>query len=186
MKVDKKKIKKAGNRKKFPDLKNLRIPSFEDLKNFDPASIDRKKAIKAGVMLLAVIILLRGCTGMKNADVSKEPGPAQTEAPAFADLTADDIMTGKIDRPYTGKTIKNIDLDKLVQILNNIVFIENTEPFPGTSSKGTYFTLYMENGTKITITAADDYLTINDAGWKVDAGSYNDLIEFATQAFRKK
>lgn len=184
MKVDRKKIKKAENRKKLPDLKKLRVPSFEDLKNFDPASIDRKKSTKAGIILLIVIILLRGCAGMKDASVSKEP--VQTEAPAFTDLTADDIMTGKIERPYTGKTAKNIDLDKLVPILNSVVFIENTDPFPGTSSKGTYFTLYMEDGTKIMIIAADDYLTINDTGWKVDAGSYNDLVAFATQALRKK
>lgn len=195
MKVDNRLVKKAAAKnkreeaiKKLPDLKNISIPTMDDIRNFDPSSIDKKKAITAGVIFLILIILLRGCAGMKDvqtgqgADVSSSVG---AEAPAFGTMTADDIMTGKIERPYTGKSAKNIDLDRLVLILNDVMFIENREPFPETSSKGTYFTLYMEDGTKIKITAADNYLTINDVGWSVDAQSYNSLVDFATQALKR-
>lgn len=189
MKVDNKLVNKAAarNRKKerLEKLKNFSVPTWEDLKHFDFTSINRKKAIAAGVIFLLFVILLRGFAGMKDVSVPQDPISVSGKIPAFDTLTVDDIMTGKVQRPYSGKKANNIDLDKLVPILNDIVFIENMEPFEETGSKGTYFTLYMEDGSKTTITAADNYLTINGVGWKVDAQSYNDLIEFATQTLKK-
>lgn len=189
MKVDNKLVNKAAARsrkkERLEKLKNFSVPTWEDIKHFDFTSINRKKAVTAGVIFLLLIILLRGFAGMKDASVPQDPTSISGEAPAFDILTIDDIMTGKVQRPYSGKKANNIDLDKLVPILNNIVFIENVEPFEETGSKGTYFTLYMEDGSKTTITAADNYLTIDGVGWKVDAQSYNDLVEFATQALKK-
>lgn len=195
MKVDNKQVNKAvaankkkAAKKKLPDLKNLSMPTLDDLKNFDFSSVDRKKAIISGVAVLIVIILLRGVAGMKSASPvppTSDPAAVSTEAPAFGELTVDDVMTAKVERPYTGKTAKNLDLDKLIPILNNVMFVESTEPLPEGAIKGTYFTLYLDEGGKITIVAADNYLTIDGAGWKVDAQSYNDLVEFATNALKK-
>lgn len=196
MKVDNKQVNKAvaaskkkEAKKKLTGIKNLSMPTLDDLKNFDFSSIDRKKAIIFGIAVLFIIILLRGCAGMKSVPATPSPdgqAAVSAEAPAFGELTVDDVMTAKVERPYTGKTAKNLDLDKLVPILNGIMFVEPTEPLQEGTAKGTYFTLYLDEGGKITITAADNFLTVDGSGWKVDAQSYNDLVEFATNALKKE
>lgn len=195
MKVDDKKVNKAvadvrkkEARKKLDNMKNMPLPALGGLKNFDFSSIGRKKAIMIGVAVLFVIVLLRGCAGMKSVPPASSPDSQITvsaEAPAFGELTVDDVMTAKVERPYTGKTAKNLDLDKLIPMLNSVMFIEPAEPLLEGTAKGTYFTLYLDEGGKITIIATDNFLTVDGSGWKVDAQSYNDLVEFATNELKK-
>ena len=138
-----------------------------------------KRKKRKNVLILAAVLILAVLASVfaVRSLIGRRP---------FEDLEASDIKEASVEFLPPGDTITldRNEIEKLTDILNNVVIYRRDGSYRTYNGQSVIFTITKTDGGQVTVNAFNRFLVINDTGYRTEYESCGELASFGNSLRR--